>query len=87
MGIHAASEAEEAHNEEEIRILMEESYKYGYIDKTELTYLDNVFDFSERHASEIMVPRTDMICLYLKDSFTENIEVALSERMDPLSDL
>ena len=28
-----------------------------------------------------MVPRTDMICLYLKDSFTENIEVALSERM------
>ena len=81
MGIHAASEAEEAHNEEEIRILMEESYKYGYIDKTELTYLDNVFDFSERHASEIMVPRTDMICLYLKDSFTENIEVALSERM------
>ena len=60
---------------------MEESYKYGYIDKTELTYLDNVFDFSERHASEIMVPRTDMICLYLKDSFTENIEVALSERM------
>ena len=33
MGIHAASEAEEAHNEEEIRILMEESYKYGYIDK------------------------------------------------------
>ena len=79
--IHAASEAEEAHNEEEIRILMEESYKYGYIDKTELTYLDNVFDFSERHASEIMVPRTDMICLYLKDSFTENIEVALSERM------
>ena len=28
MGISAASEAEEAHNEEEIRILMEESYKY-----------------------------------------------------------
>lgn len=45
MGISAASEAEEAHNEEEIRILMEESYKYGYIDKSELTYLDNVFDF------------------------------------------
>ena len=36
MGISAASEAEEAHNEEEIRILMEESYKYGYIDKASL---------------------------------------------------
>ncbi len=81
MGISAASEAEEAHNEEEIRILMEESYKYGYIDKSELTYLDNVFDFSERSAGEIMVPRTDMICLYLADSFDENIKTALSERM------
>lgn len=81
IGIHAASEADEAHNEEEIRILMEESYKYGYIDKTELTYLDNVFDFSNRHASEIMVPRTDMLCMYLKASFDENIRVALSERM------
>ena len=81
MGISAASEAEEAHNEEEIRILMEESYKYGYIDKSELTYLDNVFDFSERSAGEIMVPRTDMICLYLEDSFDENIKTALTERM------
>lgn len=78
MGIHAASEAEEAHNEEEIRILMEESYKYGYIDKTELTYLDNVFDFSERHASEIMVPRTDMICLYLKDFPLQKTSKSLS---------
>lgn len=81
MGVEAASEAEEAHNEEEIRLLMEESHKHGYIDKTELTYLDNVFDFSERHASDIMVPRTDMICLYVEDSFEENIAVALSERM------
>lgn len=81
MGVKAASEAEEAHNEEEIRILMEESHKHGYIDKTELTYLDNVFDFSERHASDIMVPRTDMICMYLEDSVEENIKVALSERM------
>lgn len=81
MGIEAASEAEEAHNEEEIRILMEESHKHGYIDKTELTYLDNVFDFSERHASEIMVPRTDMVCMYVEDSFEDNIKIALSERM------
>lgn len=81
MGVEAASEAEEAHNEDEIRLLMEESHKHGYIDKTELTYLDNVFDFSERHAGEIMVPRTDMICLYVEDSLEDNIAVALGERM------
>lgn len=81
MGIHAASEAEEAHDEEEIRILMKESYKYGYIDRSELTYLDNVFDFSDRSAGEIMVPRTDMICLDLEDSFEDCVRTVLSERM------
>lgn len=80
-GVEAASEAEEAHNEDEIRILMEESHKHGYIDKTELTYLDNVFDFSDKRASDVMVPRTDMICLYLEDSWEDNIKTALEERM------
>lgn len=80
-GVEAASETEEAHNEEEIRLLMEESHKHGYIDKSELTYLDNVFEFSDRRAGEIMVPRTDMVCLYLEDSFEENVRVAIKEKM------
>ena len=80
-GVEAASETEEAHNEEEIRLLMEESHKHGYIDKSELTYLDNVFEFSDRRAGEIMVPRTDMVCLYLEDSFEENVRVAVKEKM------
>ncbi len=81
LGVEVAGEAEEAHNEEEIRILMEESHKQGYIDKTELTYLDNVFDFADRRANDVMVPRTDMVCLYVEDSLEENIQVALKERM------
>ena len=80
-GVESASEQEEAHNEEEIRLLMEESHKQGYIDKSELTYLDNVFEFSDRRAGEIMVPRTDMVCLYLEDDFEESLKVALKEKM------
>lgn len=80
-GVESASEQEEAHNEEEIRLLMEESHKQGYIDKSELTYLDNVFEFSDRRAGEIMVPRTDMVCLYLEDEFEESLKVALKEKM------
>ena len=45
------------------------------------TYLDNVFEFSDRRAGEIMVPRTDMVCLYLEDSFEENVRVAVKEKM------
>lgn len=82
MGIPVEGENEDtAHTEEEIRILMEESHKKGYIDKTELDFVDNVFDFSDRNVREIMIPRTDMVCLYTEDSFDENIQVAMSEHM------
>lgn len=80
MGVEAASEAEEAHDEDEIRLLMEESHKHGYIDKTELTYLDNVFSFNDRHAGEVMVPRIDMICLYVNKTFEENLQIILREK-------
>ena len=70
-----------AHTEDEIRVLMEESHKQGYIDKTELEYVDNVFDFADRNVREIMIPRTDMICLYLEDPLDENIQIVLSEGM------
>ena len=82
LGIPVETESEEtAHTEDEIRILMEESHKKGYIDKTELDFVDNVFDFSDRNVREIMIPRTDMVCLYTEDSFDENIQVAVSEHM------
>jgi len=80
-GIRPATEHEAAHTEEEIRILMEESHKSGYIDKTELALVDNIFDFAERNAREIMIPRTDMVCLYANLSFEENLQIALTEKM------
>ena len=81
IGVEVATEEDAAHTEAEIRILMEESHKQGYIDKTELTFVDNVFDFSDRHVREIMIPRTDMVCLYLEDSFEENVDKALQEHL------
>lgn len=81
VGIQVANESEAAHTEEEIRILMEESHKQGYIDKTELTFVDNIFDFAERNVREVMIPRTDMICLYAEDSFEENVKIALEEHL------
>ncbi|MDF2565407.1 MAG: corC 3 [Massilibacillus sp.] len=80
-GIRVASEGEVAHTEEEIRILMEESHKQGFIDKTELMFVDNIFDFAERNVREVMIPRTDMICLYAEDSFEDNVKIALEEHL------
>lgn len=77
LGFQVAGEAEEAHTEDELMILMEESHRQGLIDKTELTFVDNVFDFADRSVREIMIPRTDMICVYVEDSFQDNLNTAL----------
>ncbi|MDF2636485.1 MAG: putative signal transduction protein with domain containing protein [Pelosinus sp.] len=79
LGVEPATDSESAHTEEEIRILMEESHRQGFINQTELTLMDNIFDFAERHAREVMIPRTDMICLDIKKSYEENLEVAIRE--------
>ncbi len=80
-GLSQVDEHEGAHTDEEIKLLVEESYKHGLIDKTELTFVDNIFDFSEKTVKEIMIPRTDMACIFLEDSFDEIIEYALEEQI------
>lgn len=79
VGIEPTNDHETAHTEEEIRILMKESHKSGFIDNTELTLFDNIFEFTETNARKIMIPRTDMGCLYANLSFEENMEIALKE--------
>ncbi|UJF36297.1 hemolysin family protein [Paenibacillus hexagrammi] len=78
-GIEPTTEHELAHTEEEIRVLMKESHKSGLIDNTELTLVDNIFDFAETTAKEIMIPRTEMECLYAGLSFSENLGIAIKE--------
>ncbi|ERI95102.1 hypothetical protein HMPREF1982_00500 [Clostridiales bacterium oral taxon 876 str. F0540] len=80
-GISQVDEHEAAHTDEEIKLLVEDSYKHGLIDKTELTFVDNIFDFSETTVKDIMIPRTDMSCIYLEDSFDETIAYALEEQI------
>lgn len=74
--IEPASELDSAHTEEEIRILVKESNKNGLIDNTEMALVDNIFEFADTTAREVMIPRTEMICLYTNLSYEENLEVA-----------
>ena len=66
IGVEPASEHEAAHTEEEIRILMDESVKSGHINEDEMALFDNIFEFSIVIAREVMLPRTDMDCLFLE---------------------
>lgn len=67
-GLKPESEKELAHSEEELRLLLSESYKRGEINQNELTYVNNIFEFDERVAKEIMVPRTEMCSLSINDT-------------------
>ncbi|MBP2118235.1 CBS domain containing-hemolysin-like protein [Cohnella lubricantis] len=78
-GIQPADAIASAHTEEEIRILMKESHKSGLIDNTELTLVDNIFDFAETNAHEIMIPRTEMVVLYANQPFERNRTIVLTE--------
>ncbi|KOP66992.1 hypothetical protein AMS62_18395 [Bacillus sp. FJAT-18019] len=75
VGIEPANESEAAHSEEEIRILMSESAKSGVIDENEMKLMDNLFDFSDLRAREIMLPRTDMDVLFTNSTLEENLQI------------
>ncbi|MEV2909429.1 hemolysin family protein [Paenibacillus larvae] len=79
-GLKPVSEHEEAHSEEEIRIILSESYESGKINKTEFGYVNRIFTFDELLAKEIMIPRTDMVCLFTNHSLKENMDTIRQEQ-------
>jgi Hemolysins and related proteins containing CBS domains len=79
-GLKAVKEHEEAHSEEEIQIILNDSFQSGKINNTEYGYVSRIFAFDEMLAKEIMVPRTDMICLYTNNSLIENMDIIRKEQ-------
>ncbi|MCM3174519.1 hemolysin family protein [Paenibacillus sp. MER 99-2] len=79
-GIKPASEHEDAHSEEELQIIINESFESGKINQAEFGYVSRIFAFDEMLAKEIMVPRTDMVCLYLNKSNQENLDIIREEQ-------
>ncbi|MCF7757998.1 hemolysin family protein [Paenibacillus xylanexedens] len=57
------AEHDQAYSEDEIKIIMNQSYEGDENNKTKLSYLENVFVFDERDAKDIMVPRTELVTL------------------------
>lgn len=80
-GLSQVDEHESVHTDEEIKLLVEESYNHGLVDKTELTLVDNIFDFSDKTVKEIMVPRTDITNIFIEDSFDDIIAYTFEEQL------
>ncbi|WP_244404607.1 hemolysin family protein [Saccharococcus caldoxylosilyticus] len=79
-GLQPASEHEIAHSEEELRLILSESYKSGEINQSEYRYVNNIFRFDDRVAKEIMVPRKEIVALDINKSVKENLEIIKEEK-------
>ncbi|MFV2049252.1 hemolysin family protein [Metabacillus litoralis] len=79
-GLKPASEHEIAHTEEELRIILSESYKSGEINQSEFKYVNRIFEFDDRIAKEIMVPRTEIVTTSVEKSFQENLDIMRNEK-------
>ncbi|MBP2241038.1 CBS domain containing-hemolysin-like protein [Cytobacillus eiseniae] len=79
-GLKPVSEQELALSEEELRIILSESLKSGEINPSEYKYVDRIFEFDNRIAKEIMVPRTEIVSLDKNASLSKVLETILNER-------
>lgn len=62
-GLKPVSESEVSHTEEELRMILSDSLKSGEINQSEYKYVDRIFEFDDRIAKEIMVPRTEIVSI------------------------
>lgn len=80
LGFKSVKESEEAHSEEELRHILTESYENGEINKTEYEYVDRIFEFDNRTAKEIMVPRVEVAVIDINDPIESTLDFLKQER-------
>ena len=71
---------EETVTEEEIRMMVDVGEENGSIEEEEKDMINKVFEFNDKVASEIMIPRTEVFALEMNVSIAEVVE-ELSENL------
>ncbi len=79
-GLGLASEHDEVHSEEELRLILSKSYEQGEINQAEHKYVNNIFEFDNRTAREIMIPRREIVGLYVGDTAERHEQIIQKEK-------
>ncbi|MBQ9699607.1 MAG: HlyC/CorC family transporter [Lachnospiraceae bacterium] len=69
------TEKESTFTEDELRTIMNVSQEEGVIEEEEVTMINNVFDFGDAEAKDVMVPRIDMCMVDVSIQYDELINV------------
>jgi CBS domain containing-hemolysin-like protein len=78
--VRPGGEAELAHSEEELRLILSESAKAKEVSPMGKDLLINALDLHERVVRDIMTPRGQVVFLNIEDSFEDNVKKALVSR-------
>lgn len=70
---------EEQVTEEEIRMMVDVGEEKGVIEDTQKEMINNIFEFDDLIAEEIMTPRTDVAALDVEDPIVEALRVGVDE--------
>ena len=63
IGVDPSQHEGEAHSEAELKMLLEVSTEHGEIEQGEREMLYKVFDFADKEASDVMVPRPEVVAI------------------------
>ena len=70
--------------EEELRTIVDVSKESGVIESEEHTMINNVFDFGDAQAKEVMIPRIDMTFAQVDSSYDELIQIFQEDKFTRL---
>ncbi len=76
LGLSPLPQKDEAHSEEELRLILAGSHRSGAISATHARLLENALDFADRSVRQIMVPRGDIVFLDANRPYAENLAAA-----------
>jgi len=71
---------QEAITEDELRTIVEVSHEEGVIESEEKKMINNVFDFGDSVARDVMVPRIDMVMVDVDATYDELMEIFRAEK-------
>ncbi len=66
--------------EDELRTIVEVSHEEGVIESEEKKMINNVFDFGDAVAKDVMVPRIDMVLVDVNATYDELLEIFRKEK-------
>lgn len=78
------SKAKEQMTEGELRTIVDVSVEDGVIEKEEKSMINNVVDFGDSKAKDVMIPRADMVLISVDATFDEVFEIFNEEHYSRL---